>query len=182
MGSLRGYRFSSGRLASEEPRLAPCALVLGHREWADHPGRRGRRRDPGPLPRPAGRAVALLPPRSLSGGRVFGHYGMIISFRRRIFAVVASHRRVDVNSIGNRTLISARTNRLIRDRAPAEYLDDVAIFPAGPVQAVTAGSQSLTPGTRFDRLLAVLEGGFSPALSRRVGAPPRTGAQVPWTR
>jgi DNA polymerase (family X) len=24
--------------------------------------------------------------------------------------------------------------------------------------------------------------GFSPALSRRVGAPPRTGAQVPWTR
>ena len=38
-----------------------------------HPGRRGRGRDPGPLPRPAGRAVALLPPRSLSGGGVFGH-------------------------------------------------------------------------------------------------------------
>jgi hypothetical protein len=45
-------------------------------------------------------------------------------------------RRVDVNSIANRTLISGRTNRLIRDRAPAAYLGDPQVFPSGAAEAV----------------------------------------------
>lgn len=40
-------------------------------------------------------------------------------------------KRVDVNSIANRTLISNETNARIKDKAPAEYLADSAIFPAG---------------------------------------------------
>jgi hypothetical protein len=40
-------------------------------------------------------------------------------------------KRVDVNSIANRTLISNETNGRIKDKAPAEYIADLAIFPAG---------------------------------------------------
>lgn len=38
-------------------------------------------------------------------------------------------KRVDVNSIANRTLISNETNGRIKDKAPAEYITDEAIFP-----------------------------------------------------
>jgi hypothetical protein len=41
-------------------------------------------------------------------------------------------KRVDVNSIANRTLISNETNGRIKDKAPAEYIADPTIFPAGP--------------------------------------------------
>lgn len=47
-------------------------------------------------------------------------------------------KRVDVNSIVNRTLISDQTNRKITDRAPADYLCDTDIFPtdaAGRLEA-----------------------------------------------
>lgn len=40
-------------------------------------------------------------------------------------------KRVDVNTIANRTLISNETNNKIKDRAPAEYLADRDIFPNG---------------------------------------------------
>jgi hypothetical protein len=40
-------------------------------------------------------------------------------------------KRVDVNSIANRTLISNETNGRIKDRAPADYIDDPVIFPTG---------------------------------------------------
>ena len=40
-------------------------------------------------------------------------------------------KRVDVNSIVNRTLISNETNGRIKDRAPADYIDDPVIFPMG---------------------------------------------------
>ena len=40
-------------------------------------------------------------------------------------------KRVDVNTIANRTLISNETNGKIKDKAPADYLRDVGIFPAG---------------------------------------------------
>jgi hypothetical protein len=40
-------------------------------------------------------------------------------------------KRVDVNTIANRTLISNETNGKIKDKAPAEYLADQAIFPSG---------------------------------------------------
>jgi hypothetical protein len=40
-------------------------------------------------------------------------------------------KRVDVNTIANRTLISDDTNGKIKDKAPAEYLRDPAIFPSG---------------------------------------------------
>lgn len=38
---------------------------------------------------------------------------------------------IDVNSIANRTLISDETNGKIKDKAPADYLADEAIFPSG---------------------------------------------------
>lgn len=41
-------------------------------------------------------------------------------------------KRVDVNTIANRTLISDETNGRIKDKAPAEYISDLDIFPSGP--------------------------------------------------
>jgi hypothetical protein len=41
-------------------------------------------------------------------------------------------RKVEVNTIANRTLISNETNAKIKDKAPAEYLADTDIFPSGP--------------------------------------------------
>jgi len=40
-------------------------------------------------------------------------------------------KRVDVNSIANRTLISNETNARIKDKAPADYIAEPAIFPSG---------------------------------------------------
>ena len=40
-------------------------------------------------------------------------------------------KRVDVNTIANRTLISNETNGKIKDKAPADYLSDDDIFPSG---------------------------------------------------
>jgi hypothetical protein len=40
-------------------------------------------------------------------------------------------KRVDVNTIANRTLVSDETNNKIKDKAPAEYLNDPDIFPSG---------------------------------------------------
>jgi hypothetical protein len=40
-------------------------------------------------------------------------------------------KRVDVNTIANRTLISDETNGRIKDKAPAVYLRDRSIFPSG---------------------------------------------------
>lgn len=40
-------------------------------------------------------------------------------------------RRVDVNSIANRTLISSETNSKISDMAPTEYLCGPDVFPSG---------------------------------------------------
>jgi hypothetical protein len=40
-------------------------------------------------------------------------------------------KRVDVNTIANRTLISDETNGKIKDKAPADYLSDDEIFPSG---------------------------------------------------
>lgn len=44
-----------------------------------------------------------------------------------------------VNSVANRTLISDETNRIILDKAPAEYLVDANVFPSG------ARSELITP-------------------------------------
>ena len=41
-------------------------------------------------------------------------------------------KKIEVNSLANRTLISDETNSKIKDRAPAEYLADSKIFPSGP--------------------------------------------------
>ncbi len=40
-------------------------------------------------------------------------------------------KRVDVNTIANRTLISDETNGKIKDKAPADYIRDKEIFPSG---------------------------------------------------
>jgi hypothetical protein len=40
-------------------------------------------------------------------------------------------KRVDVNSIANRALISDETNSRIKDKAPASYIVDPTIFPVG---------------------------------------------------
>jgi hypothetical protein len=42
------------------------------------------------------------------------------------------NKRVDVNTIANRTLISDETNGKIKDKAPAAYINDPDIFPNGP--------------------------------------------------
>lgn len=39
-------------------------------------------------------------------------------------------KRPEVNTIANRTLISNETNAKIKDKAPAEYMDDPAVFPS----------------------------------------------------
>ena len=39
--------------------------------------------------------------------------------------------KVNMNSITNRTLISDRTNQIIKAKAPSEYLKDERVFPAG---------------------------------------------------
>ncbi len=41
-----------------------------------------------------------------------------------------------VNSVVNRTLISDETNGKIKDKAPAEYLRSIDIFPSGPLPAL----------------------------------------------
>lgn len=41
-------------------------------------------------------------------------------------------KRVDVNTIANRTLISNETNGKIKDKAPADYVASGDIFPSGP--------------------------------------------------
>jgi hypothetical protein len=45
-------------------------------------------------------------------------------------------KRNDVNSIANRTLISDETNNLIKDKAPADYINDPRIFRAGAQPAL----------------------------------------------
>jgi hypothetical protein len=40
-------------------------------------------------------------------------------------------KKIDVNTIANRTLISNETNNKIKDKAPADYLSDPDIFPSG---------------------------------------------------
>ncbi|HEY2631901.1 MAG TPA: DUF262 domain-containing protein [Solirubrobacteraceae bacterium] len=47
-------------------------------------------------------------------------------------------KRIEVNTIANRTLISDETNGKIKDRAPAEYLPDRHIFPEGPQPGLMA--------------------------------------------
>lgn len=42
-------------------------------------------------------------------------------------------KRAELNTIINRTLISNETNLKIRDKAPADYLADLQIFPNGPL-------------------------------------------------
>lgn len=40
-------------------------------------------------------------------------------------------KRIDVNTIVNRTLISNETNAKIKDKAPADYMSDADVFPSG---------------------------------------------------
>jgi hypothetical protein len=47
-------------------------------------------------------------------------------------------KRIDVNTIANRTLISDETNGRIKDKAPADYVADVEIFPQGATPALLA--------------------------------------------
>lgn len=47
-------------------------------------------------------------------------------------------KRVDVNTIANRTLISDETNGKIKDNAPAAYLADREVFPDGPLPDLLA--------------------------------------------
>jgi hypothetical protein len=60
-------------------------------------------------------------------------------------------RRVQVNSIANRTLISDQTNGKIRAKAPSVYLADTAVFPSG------AGVELLEPHFIGDKTRALLE-------------------------
>ena len=73
-------------------------------------------------------------------------------------------KRVEVNSIANRTLISNETNRRIRDKAPADYIADQTIFPVGvqpgliephfidgaALSGIRAAAEALTPEKALD--------------------------------
>lgn len=60
-------------------------------------------------------------------------------------------KRVDVNSVANRTLISDQTNGKIKDKAPATYLSDAEVFPSG------ASGELLAPHFIDDKTRALLE-------------------------
>lgn len=60
-------------------------------------------------------------------------------------------KRVDVNTIANRTLISNETNGKIKDKAPADYVNDSEIFPSG------ARLDLLEPHFVDDEVLAILQ-------------------------
>src|SRR6185437_1724193 len=47
-------------------------------------------------------------------------------------------KRVDVNTIANRTLISDQTNGKIKAKAPATYLADSEVFPSGAIEELLA--------------------------------------------
>jgi hypothetical protein len=64
-------------------------------------------------------------------------------------------KRVDVNTIANRTLISNETNGKIKDKAPAGYLNDTEIFAAAKRDALLA-PHFIDDSTR-SLLLAALE-------------------------
>ncbi len=60
-------------------------------------------------------------------------------------------KRVDVNTIANRTLISNETNGKIKDKAPADYISDDDIFPSG------ASAELLGPHFIDERTLPILQ-------------------------
>lgn len=60
-------------------------------------------------------------------------------------------KRVDVNTIANRTLISDQTNGKIKAKAPATYLADAEVFPSG------ASDDLLAPHFIDDRTRVLLE-------------------------
>jgi hypothetical protein len=61
-------------------------------------------------------------------------------------------KRVEVNTIINRTLISNETNGKIKDKAPAEYMNNPDIFPSG------AGSDLLEPHFIDAHTAVILDG------------------------
>ena len=81
-------------------------------------------------------------------------------------------KRVDVNSIVNRTLISDETNGRIKDRAPADYLSDPTIFPGGPADRIAphfidADALQLLTAAREDTADAVIADLYPQFLNRR---------------
>ena len=74
--------------------------------------------------------------------------------------------RLAVNSVANRTLISDETNRLIRDRAPGDYVRNGDIFPTGAravgephflIEAVLDTMERSTDGLSNDEVAALLQ-------------------------
>jgi Protein of unknown function DUF262 len=97
-------------------------------------------------------------------------------------------KRVDVNTIANRTLISNETNRRIKDKAPAVYIADPAIFPSGThpglmdphfvdatsVSLIRAASEALTHQQTVDiyqRFLQAREAAMIQEIRRACGIP-----------
>ncbi|HEX5988695.1 MAG TPA: DUF262 domain-containing protein [Solirubrobacterales bacterium] len=81
-------------------------------------------------------------------------------------------KRVDVNSIANRTLISDETNGKIKDKAPAEYIEDSDVFPTGATDALldphfidesTASILRAAPEDAQDEQIAALYQDFAQA-------------------
>jgi hypothetical protein len=65
-------------------------------------------------------------------------------------------RKGDINTIVNRTLISGRTNRLIKDKAPASYAIDPSVFPGGSANATLLNAHFIT-GDAQSAMLAATE-------------------------
>jgi hypothetical protein len=71
-------------------------------------------------------------------------------------------KRVDVNTIANRTLISDETNGKIKDKSPADYLGDANIFPAGPTPEL------MKPHFVDEETLAIMQDAREEASSAKV--------------
>ncbi len=95
-------------------------------------------------------------------------------------------KRIDVNTIANRTLISNETNGRIKDKAPAAYIADLAIFPSGAqsdlmephfvdevgLSLIRAATESLTheqASDTYDRFLQAREAAMILEIRRACG-------------
>jgi hypothetical protein len=98
-------------------------------------------------------------------------------------------KRVDVNTIANRTLISDQTNGKIKAKAPATYLADAEVFPSGASEELLAAhfiddrTRGLLEGAgettakeevadRYGRFLQAREGAMIEEIRRACGITP----------
>jgi len=104
-------------------------------------------------------------------------------------------KRVEINTIVNRTLISDETNNKIKAKSPAEYLQSEDIFPAGPnlellqphfigpdaLETLHAAKEDLGPaGLRevYEKFLSIREAAIIAEIRRVTGVEKSMGGKA----